>query len=537
MLQYSDWKTSYFILEIMNNTPLTGADEQQEGTGNPSGIRQTLLPIYMGRYNAFQGSSESSRSPSELHSDTESDVSDVSKGKCTFPTQIVKNVLQNISSKLSIKNIHESQDKQSPNTDVVVINHTATESLVKNSVSQPSLVQVPVKVEAARLNSRYQTENSSVNTSTSELHEAVDNVERGKAEDLQEGNRSFSPKENPGDSDDRRHSVEADLGCPANPKTRYWRKKQDQIRSFNGEVLIPNHNLSDENSESVSKSNELKSAEFNLTETRPLVHMVASSKESDNEFNYVKEEISNKGAANNDAEWAKNLSSTTKIDRIAPIDQKQTEGKNICEAVKPELENDCNTLVGSCVGETFDSKDNSVGQNLLPGLTDGHARSIGLSSFKKLDDPELSNSIWTANDFVTGNSRPDLKHIAKDCSTEDRDGQCDLKILQLESEEHYFIVQDTVENSKHSTYFQDRHTNLRKDSPMSFDSLDDDYHEGTARIKIPPSSHSYIYYEPEEIVLAREITAMADLDTFPRRARKGMSQYFHLEALIAGQIS
>ena len=594
ILQCLDRKTSYFILDITNKTPLTGADEQQKENGDPPAIRQTLLPIYMGRYCAFQDSSEDSGSPSEQQSDTESDLSNVSEGKWTLPAQIAKNVLKSISGKLSLKSIHESRKQESPNHDAVMINHTFTESLAKSSIRGPLPVQAANKFKAAPLNLKHQAENDP------ESHEAVDNLEGVNVEDLQERNGSFPVKENPRDSDGRRHSEDAEICCPVKSQARYRREMHGHIRSFNGEVLIPNHNLSGENSESDSKSNGLKSTEFNLIETKPLLHMVSSSKEPDNEINHTKDEVSKRGAddlmslRNNDAEWAGKVSST-EADRIVPMHQEHSESRNICQAVKStqgkrkieefnafkgqslmangensssepcykkavsreRLENDYNAVDGSWKGKTFNCRGNSMEQNLLLGLTNEQSRSISLSSLKKSNDPDLCTPTWTAKEFVVRNSHPDyansssspvkpasvsklksdLKNCPKRCSTESGDVRCDLKTSQLESEKDYLVGRDMVDNSRQSIHWREKHSNLRHDKPMSFDSLDADYHESTTRNKISPSSQLYIYYEPEEIVLVRERIAMAGHDTYLRGVQKGMLHCFYQKTVVADQIS
>ena len=549
------------ILDSGSVASLTGGDEQPKGTGDLPASMQTLLPMYMGRYNAFQSSGEDSRSPLGLPSGTESDTSDASEVYRTWSSQIVKNVLKGISDKLSVRNSRESRNEESSGQNDGMMERTSNGCLEKNPSFQQVQVQIPAKVEAASHNVEHNMKDDSLNLNTANSREVCENAQRCKMETFQEPSGTSQRQKQWDHSHVTKSSEDVESGYPEKTKEKRRKKRRGQMPSYNREALSPEHNHPYDSSESDSKFNEVESTVLNSIETKPLVHK-SPTKGSDNELGYITEGINGSGTGkssspviNDHGECTKEPSSTS---RIIPIELRQAEGRSslqpltsaqakrqveefdafkellamnaessssdVCDiraTRKEELRNICNPTFGSWTGKSYAKRSYTRRSNRVPVRKSGKAHSLSSSSIGKSDDPEFCKSIWTAKEFVIGDrnydnmgnfsnpirfaailkSDADLQRVALEYPT-------NKGARQFEHMQKSAINQGVAESIVQSAPQWKRST-LRKEGLMPFDLAPAGNQESSTQNKTVASSYKYFYYEPEDLVFAREFSGSA----------------------------
>ena len=530
-----------FLSGVVSATSISKADENQKEVDSPP-----------------TSSREELESASPAESCSESEISDFSILNWTWRAWIVKANLRRISNKLSAKSVEEPEFEEVSSQEVFIgMDTVSLASHVRDSISEPVEVQTPSNPDAFEQGLKNGADDDPVklNTSTGMTHKDTTDDNGFNPESNQEDNESLPNKRKP-----KKVSEGGNSGDVETTKRRRRKYKMKGItskrRKLNDDEKSPISSTDDISFK--SSGSERKAEEGNLQEVKRLrlrgprekkssLHSL-SIRESENALNG--ESISEGNIRKNNKQAIQTL-----VKDISSTERESFHGANQTvdherPGVKHTIDISQHAVLASQakldafieVMATNAARSSSETLRNKPGRSE-HSKPTSRSSVSVIvhrnsDNVEISPDFY--KHATLSKSCFDLRHDAQNYSTRSVCTRNDVAASQSEYEQENPNTHDVMERNTQCVPIHEQQQNHMSNESLSF--YDVGCRENLPlKSKIPPqqqkylsgtslsriisgnsaindstkasrtvaSSCSQIYYEPEELVIARDIAGIS----------------------------
>ena len=525
-------------------------------------------------------SCEESDSSRQVESCSESETSDFSDLNWTWRAWVVKAALRRISNKLSAKKVPESQYGEVSSPEVYIgMDTVSMANIVRNSIGQPIQVQIATKPGAIQQGLKCGTEDNLEKPKifTCMTHTVTTDEKHVNPECNQQNNGSLPKKRKQDNASEGRNPCDVESWSPDQPKRRRRKYKRNEMISkrqkLDGDGDSPissSDDLPRQNSGSEGKGEEINLAESKRLRLRGLkgkkfsMHRVPI-RESTNELNG--ESISgddvkynNKNTIQN---FANNFSSMESGGLMAdhersgvrhakdiPQDAILTTQSKLDAFVELMIKNAARSLCEKCRNKSGRSECSKPTSRASDSIIE-YRNNDKICSDSNKHTP-LSKSCFdlkrdTQNRLArSGCFQHDLATSSQiDCEQQNPNTQ-DVMERNLQCVPNVHEKQQNNANYESLSFHNvgcrenmplksrippQQHKYLSGTSLWRMSSADSAVNDSAMSNRTVASSHSHVYYEPEELVISRDIAGTSDHKEHLNANRRGMLLYIKVSAM------